>query len=109
MIPRPPRSTLFPYTTLFRSDNSTYQFSYTTDANGNVTRTDVTDPRNNVRRLVFNTTPTSPSGFLSGAYDASDTVAQGSSLQATVSTPRQPGTNLPASATDALGRTTTYT
>src|SRR5690348_17533908 len=23
MIPRPPRSTLFPYTTLFRSDNST--------------------------------------------------------------------------------------
>ena len=92
-----------------QADSTTYQFAYTTDANDNVIQTDVTDPRNHVRRIVFNPPPVSPSGFQTGAYDASDTFAYGLTNQQTSSTIRQPGTNLPTSTTDALGRTTSYT
>src|SRR5438046_3758232 len=92
-----------------QADSTTYQFAYTTDANDNVIQTDVTDPRNHVRRLVFNPAPVSPSGFQAGAYDASDTFAYGLTNQQTSSTIRQPGANLPTSTTDALGRTTSYT
>ena len=92
-----------------QADNGVYQFAYTTDANGNITQTDVTDPRNHVRRLVFNPPAVSPNGFRPAPFDASDTSAQGTSLQATTSTVRQPGTNLVTSTTDPLGRTTAYT
>src|SRR5436309_167951 len=91
-----------------QADSGVYQFAYTTDANGNVTQTDVTDPRNHVRRVVFNPPAISPNGFRPAPFDASDTSAQGTSLQATTSTVRQPGTNLITSTTDALGRTTVY-
>jgi YD repeat-containing protein len=37
-----------------QADGSTYQFAYTTDASNNVIRTDVTDPRGNVKRVEFN-------------------------------------------------------
>jgi len=73
-----------------------------------VTQTDITDPRGHVRRIVFNPTPVSPSGFTSGPYDATETFAFGTPNQVTVSTVRQPGTNLPISVTDGLGRTTIY-
>src|SRR5439155_6204800 len=46
-----------------QADNSVYQFAYTLDPNGNVAQTDVTDPRNHVRRVVFNPPPVSPNGF----------------------------------------------
>src|SRR5262249_51788493 len=91
-----------------QADTTTYQFAYTTDANGNVTQTDITDPRGHVRRIVFNPAPVSPSGFTSGSYDASETFAVDTLNEITVSTVRQPGTNLTTSTTDALGRTTTY-
>ena len=92
-----------------QADSTTYQFAYTTDANDNVIQTDVTDPRNHVRRIVFNPAPVSPSGFQAGAYDASDTFAYGLTNQQSSSTIRQPGANLPTSTTDSLGRTTSYT
>jgi hypothetical protein len=31
-----------------------YSLAYTTDPNGNVTQTDITDPRSHVERLTFN-------------------------------------------------------
>src|SRR2546430_13133682 len=34
MIRRPPRSTLFPYTTLFRSDNFTFRFQFAEPVHG---------------------------------------------------------------------------
>ncbi len=46
-----------------QADGSTYQFAYTLDANGNVTQTNVTDPRGYVRTVTFN----------SDGYMASDT------------------------------------
>lgn len=92
-----------------QADNTNYQFSYISDGNGNITQTNVTDPRNNVRQVFFNPTPVSPSGYVTGGYASSDTSAQGSTLQATTSYQSQAGTNLLNSSTDALGRTTTYT
>lgn len=96
-----------------QADNSTYLFSYTLDSAGNVTRTDVTDPRNNVRSVTFNPPPVYPDGFRSGGTDATDTAASGTSIQQTTTINRgQAGAN-PAefvqSTTDALGRTTSYT
>jgi YD repeat-containing protein len=37
------------------ADGSNYQVMYTTDGSGNVTQTDVTDPRGNITRSEFNT------------------------------------------------------
>ena len=37
-----------------QADGTTYQFTYTTDPNGKVIQTDVTDPRGTVRRVTFN-------------------------------------------------------
>ncbi len=37
------------------ADGAIYQFAYTTDTNGNIIQTDLTDPRNNVRRITYNT------------------------------------------------------
>jgi RHS repeat-associated protein len=92
-----------------QADDSTYEFEYTTDANGAVTQTDITDPRGNVRRLVFNPPPTSPNGFMAGGTDSTDTYAYGTSIASTTTTVRQPGTNLPSSIIDNLGRVTAYT
>src|SRR5437867_1674425 len=55
-----------------QADTTMYQFAYTTDGNGNVTQTDITDPRGYVRRIAFNTAPVSPSRLTPGPYDASD-------------------------------------
>ena len=81
------------------ADGGVYQFAYTLDTNGNVTQTDVTDPRGKVRRAVFN----------SSGYVTSATNAFGLPEAQTATFERQAGTNLLLSKTDALGRKTAYT
>jgi RHS repeat-associated protein len=81
-----------------QADNTTFQFAYTLDANGKVTQTDITDPRGNIRRVIFN----------SDGYPLSDTRAVGTAEEQGVSYVREAGTNLPQSVTDALNRTTSY-
>ncbi|MDR3412318.1 MAG: kelch repeat-containing protein [Formivibrio sp.] len=80
------------------ADGGTYQFSYSTDSNGNVVQTNVTDQRGHVRQVVFN----------SDGHMTSDTHALGRPEQQTVTYSRQPGTGLLLSMTDALGRVTSY-
>ena len=82
-----------------QADSTFYQFAYTLGANGQVTQTDVTDPRGNVRRVTFNS---------SGAM-ITDTYAVGKPEQQTFTYSRQAGTNQILSETDPLGRQTTYT
>ena len=77
------------------TDGQVYSFAYTTDSNGHVTQTDVTQPGGAVRRVTFNT---------DGAL-TSDTDAQGSTLSRT--TTYQRGTdNRIDSVTDPFGRRT---
>ncbi|HEV8441136.1 MAG TPA: RHS repeat-associated core domain-containing protein [Methylomirabilota bacterium] len=80
-----------------RADSTDYRFAYTLDAAGKIVQTDVTDPRANVRRVVFNS-----------GYAVSDTSAVGWPEQQTVTYERQAGSNFILSATDALGRKTAY-
>ena len=82
-----------------QADSTFFQFAYTLNGSGQVTQTDVTDPRGNVRRVSFNT---------SGAM-ISDTNAVGKPEQQTVTYTRQAGTNQVLSETDALNRRTDFT
>jgi RHS repeat-associated protein len=79
-----------------QADSTTYQLAYTVDGNDNITQTDVTDPRGNVRTVTFN----------SDGYTVSDTRGCCGGVAYTVE--RQPGTNLVLSVTDPLGRRTEY-
>lgn len=79
--------------------SATYGFAYTTDANGNITRTDVTDPRGHVERLMFN----------ASHYLTSDTEAYGTSLVRTTTVQRQAGTDLITAVVDPLNRRTELT
>jgi RHS repeat-associated protein len=81
-----------------QADNGTYLFSYTLDQNGNVTQTNVTDPRLFVEQAVFN----------SDGYMTSDTFAVGKPEQETITYNRQLASGLVQSVTDALGRITSY-
>jgi len=81
-----------------QADSSTFLYSYTTDANNNVTQTNVTDPKGNIRQVTFN----------SDGYVISDASALGKPEQQTITYSRQPGSNLVLSMTDALTRQTTY-
>ena len=74
------------------ADGGTYQFSYVLDATGNVTQTTVTDPREYVRQLSFNS---------DGAV-TSDTKAMGRSEQQVTTYNRQQGTGLLLGRDDAL-------
>ena len=80
------------------ADNSFWQFAYTLDGNGNVTQTDVTDPRGNTHRATFN----------SSGYATSDIYALGKPEQIAIAKQVQTGTNLTTTVTDPLGRNTTY-
>lgn len=80
------------------ADGGVYEFAYTLDGSNRVTRTDVTDPRGNVRRLVFNT----------HGYVISETFALGKPEQQILTYERGAATNLTLSITDALGRRTAY-
>lgn len=81
------------------ADGGIFTFAYTVDSYGNVTQTDVTDPRGYVEQVNFDA-----DGFMT-----SDTHAVGRPEQQTITYNRQPGTGLLLSATDALNRTTSYT
>jgi RHS repeat-associated protein len=78
---------------------ATYQFTYVTDGSGNVTQTDITDPRGHVERLAFNADHQIVSG----------TQAFGTPLARTETIERQPGTGLVTAIVDGLGRRTEYT
>lgn len=80
------------------ADSAVYHFAYTLDGSGNVTQTDATDPRGNIRRVTFN----------ADGYALSDTHALGAPEAQTTSFTRQSGTNLVTSVTDALNRRTDY-
>jgi YD repeat-containing protein len=64
--------------------NAVYHLAYTINGSGNVTQTDITDPRGSVERLAFN----------SDHYITSDTQAYGTALARTTTTERQAGSNL---------------
>lgn len=80
------------------ADGGVYQFAYTTDANGKVTQTNVTDPRGIVRRYVFH-----PSG-----YPTSITDAFGTSIAQTTTYERSPTSGHITAMIDALGHRTEY-
>jgi YD repeat-containing protein len=82
-----------------QADSTTYQFAYTLDGNGDVTQTDVTDPRGYVKRFVFN----------SAGLTTSITDAYGEAVAQTTTYEWQATTNLLLSVTDALTRKTAYT
>jgi len=79
-------------------DSSVYQYSYTLDQNGNVTQTNVTDPRGFVEQAAFNS-----DGFVS-----TDTFAVGKPEQQTITYSRQTGSGFVLSVTDGLNRQTSY-
>src|SRR2546422_2157816 len=95
MIPRPPRSTLFPYTTLFRS-GSVFTSSATVNGNGDYSSGNFTaneagtyhwrasysgDPNNNPAGATASTRPTAAHGLTSEALvllnKINDSVAPG--------------------------------
>jgi RHS repeat-associated protein len=80
-------------------ENSVYEFAYTLNGSGNITQTDVTDPRGNVRRVTFN----------SDGYSLTDTRGLATSAAQTFTYERQSGTNLVLGVTDSLNRRTSYT
>jgi len=87
---------------------STWQFSYTTDSNGNVTQTTTTDP-NGIEeqrnfRVFLDTGSSNYTGFLTN-----DVSAVGQPEQQTITYTRDPNTNLLTSITDQLNRQTSYT
>ncbi len=80
------------------ADGGVYQFAYTVDANNKVTQVNVTDPRQIVRRVTFN----------SDGYVVADSHALGLPEQQTTTYTRLTGSNLIQSMTDALGRRADY-
>jgi len=82
-----------------QADSTTYQFAYTLDGSGNVTQTDVTDPRGYIKRFTFN----------SAGLTTTITDAVGDALAQTTTYEWQATTNLLLSVTDALNRKTAYT
>jgi len=79
-------------------DGGTFQFSYVTDGNGDITQTTVTDPSGSIRQVQFN----------GDGYTTSDTRGFGTPQQETITYQRQPDSGLFLSITDALGRQTAY-
>ena len=80
------------------ADGAVYLFAYTLDTNGKVTRTDVTRPRNLVRRIDFD----------AKGYITQETHTFGTPLAQTWTYTREAGTNFLLSETDPLGRQTDY-
>lgn len=81
------------------ADSTFYQFAYTIGANGKVSQADVTDPRGNVRRVIFN----------SLGFRTNEIFAVGKPEQQTITYTRIAGTNQISSVTDQLNRRTDYT
>jgi len=80
------------------ANGGVFQFAYTLDNNGDVTQTNITDPRGYVRTVTFD----------SDGYMNSDTRAVGMPEVQTMTYNRQEGTGLLLGMTDALNRQTTY-
>jgi RHS repeat-associated protein len=81
------------------ADGGKWAFSYTTNANGQVTQTVLTDPDGNISDYTFD-----PNG-----YESQGITAGGTSDQQSVTPVYDPTTNLLTSYTDNLGRQTTFT
>lgn len=81
------------------ADEGEYQFAYTVDSQGRVTQTNVTDPRNHIRRTMFNTS----------GYTTSDTLALGTPQQQTYTYEYESGSNLLLGVIDPLNRRTALT
>lgn len=79
------------------ADGAEYRFAYTAGPDGRVTRTDVTGPRGQVRRVVFD----------ARGYRASDTRAAGTPIAQTTLYERD-AAGFVSATTDALGRRTTF-
>jgi RHS repeat-associated protein len=79
-------------------DGGTYQFSYTLDANGKVTQTNVTNQLGVVRQVKFD----------GNGYTVSDTRAVGMPEQQVVTYARQQSGEFVSQTTDALGRQTAF-
>ena len=89
------------------ADGGVYQFTYTKDVNGNLTQTDVINPRGFITRYTYDT-----NGYFSGGNIVAETQALGMPEQHVTTYQRQPGSNLVLSVTDApssLNRNTSYT
>jgi RHS repeat-associated protein len=80
-------------------DGGEHEFSYTLNGSGQVTQTDVTNPRGYTRRVTFN----------SDRFMTSDTRALGEAIEQTTTFTRLSGSNLIETATDELGRVTRNT
>jgi RHS repeat-associated protein len=81
------------------ADGTSYQLAYMLDGNGNVTETDVTDPRGYVRKVTLN----------AAGYIVTDKQAFGTPQEADYSYTRDPVSNLLTSVIDPLGRVTNRT
>jgi len=77
---------------------ASYQSTYTTDGSGNLTQTNITDPRGHVEQLTFN----------ADHFLTSDTQAFGTSLARTTTYTRQAGTDFVTAVVDGLSRETDY-
>ncbi len=80
------------------ADGSIYLFSYVFDGYGNVTQTNVTDPRNNVRVVTYD----------SHGYKASITDAAGTTIAQTTTFERDGTSGLLTAIVDARGRRTEF-
>jgi len=80
------------------ADGGVFQFSYSMDSNGNVTQTNLTDPRGYLRIVDFN----------SDGYITSDARAVGVPESQTTTYDVQEGTGIVLGITDALSRQTTF-
>ena len=81
------------------ADGGLFEFNYTLDRDGILTRTDVTDPRGIVDRTSFNT----------AGYCTVETQAVGLPEAQTTTWTRDPESNLVLTVTDAMNRQTAYT
>jgi RHS repeat-associated protein len=75
-----------------------FEFSYTTNGEGNVESTTVTEPRETKRKVTFNTE----------GYPTSETQALGASIEQKTTFERQANTGFVLSSTDARSRKTAY-
>jgi YD repeat-containing protein len=81
-----------------QANGGEYEFDYTLNGSGQVTQTDITNPRGFVRRVVFN----------SARYATADTVALGQSEEQAAAYTRVSGSQMLETMTDELGRVTKF-
>ncbi len=81
-----------------QADTGVYQFAYTVNGSGQITQTDVTNPRGYVERVVFN----------SAGHPTAVTRAVGQPEEQVTTYTRLSGSHLVETMTDELGRVTRY-